>query len=82
MNKARHVSRRGALKLGAAAAALPFGAHPHGRRGWQGFHRLLGLGFPAGNEVMRKQVVAWAEKNKVDVRDRFHCQLRQQSPPG
>jgi len=71
MNKARHVSRRGALKLGAAAAALPL---VHIRTA--GAAGKVSIGFwdhwvPGGNEVMRKQVVAWAEKNKVDVQTDF-----------
>jgi ABC-type glycerol-3-phosphate transport system substrate-binding protein len=61
------VSRRGALKLGAAAAALPL---VHIRTA--GAAGKLAIGFwdhwvPAGNEVMQKQVNAWAEKNKVEV---------------
>ena len=65
------ISRRGALKLGAAAAALPL---VHIRTA--GAAGKLSVGFwdhwvPAGNDVMRKQVQAWADKNKVDVQVDF-----------
>ena len=67
MTRPRRVTRRNALKLGAAAAALPL---VHIRTA--GAAGKLAVGFwdhwvPAGNEVMRKQVKAWAEKNKVEV---------------
>jgi hypothetical protein len=67
MIKSRRVSRRGALKLGAAAAALPL---VHIRTA--GAAGKLAIGFwdhwvPAGNDIMQKQVNAWAEKNKVEV---------------
>jgi ABC-type glycerol-3-phosphate transport system substrate-binding protein len=64
----RHkVSRRGALKLGAVAAALPL---VHIRTA--GAAGKLTVGFwdhwvPKTNEVMTKQVKAWADKNKVEV---------------
>jgi ABC-type glycerol-3-phosphate transport system substrate-binding protein len=61
------LSRRGALKLGAAAATLPL---VHIRTA--GAAGKLSIAFwdhwvPAGNDVMRQQVQAWADKNKVDV---------------
>ena len=61
------VSRRGAIKLGAAAAALPL---VHIR--FAGAAGKLSLALwdhwvPAGNEAMKKLVTAWAEKNKVDI---------------
>jgi ABC-type glycerol-3-phosphate transport system substrate-binding protein len=67
MRKERQVSRRSALKLGAAAAALPL---VHIRTA--GAAGKLAMGFwdhwvPAGNAIMQKQVDAWAEKNKVEV---------------
>jgi len=67
MIKSKKVSRRGALKLGAAAAALPL---VHIRTA--GAAGKLAIGFwdhwvPAGNDIMQKQVNAWAEKNKVEV---------------
>jgi ABC-type glycerol-3-phosphate transport system substrate-binding protein len=68
---ARRVSRRQALKLGAAAAALPL---VHIRTA--GAAGKVSIGFwdhwvPAGNDVMQKQVNAWADKNKVDVQADF-----------
>ena len=65
------VSRRNALALGAAAAALPL---VHIRTA--GAAGKLSIAFwdhwvPAGNDVMRKQVQAWADKNKVDVEADF-----------
>ena len=73
-------SRRKALKLGAAAAALPL---VHIRTA--GAAGKLSIGFwdhwvPAGNDVMSKQVAAWAEKNKVDVQADFITSDRQQEP--
>ncbi len=61
------MSRRGALKLGAAAAALPL-VHIRTARA----AGKLAIAFwdhwvPGGNDIMQKQVNAWAEKNKVDV---------------
>jgi ABC-type glycerol-3-phosphate transport system substrate-binding protein len=60
-------TRRNALKLAGAAAALPL---VHIRTA--GAAGRLSIGFwdhwvPAGNEVMTRQVNAWAEKNKVEV---------------
>jgi ABC-type glycerol-3-phosphate transport system substrate-binding protein len=65
------VSRRQALKLGAAAAALPL---VHIRTA--GAAGKVSIAFwyhwvPAGNDVMTKQVNAWAEKNKVEVQADF-----------
>ena len=65
------VSRRKALKLGAAAAALPL---VHIRTA--GAAGKVSIGFwdhwvPGGNDVMQKQVDAWAEKNKVEVQADF-----------
>ena len=67
MRIARQVSRRGALQLGAAAAALPL---VHIRTA--GAAGKVSIGFwdhwvPGANAVMQKQVDAWAEKNKVEV---------------
>ena len=60
-------SRRGALKLAAAATALPL---VHIRTA--GAAGKLSLGFwdhwvPGANDVMKKQIDTWAEKNKVEV---------------
>jgi ABC-type glycerol-3-phosphate transport system substrate-binding protein len=63
----KRVTRRAALKLGAASAALPL---VHIRTA--GAAGKVAIGFwdhwvPGGNDVMQKQVNAWGEKNKVDV---------------
>jgi ABC-type glycerol-3-phosphate transport system substrate-binding protein len=65
------VSRRQAVKLGAAAAALPL---VHIRTA--GAAGKLNVGFwdhwvPGANDVMQKQVDAWAAKNKVEVNTDF-----------
>ncbi len=65
------VSRRNALKLGAAAAALPL---VHIRTA--GAAGKVSIGFwdhwvPAGNDVMKKQVAEWSDKNKVEVQADF-----------
>jgi ABC-type glycerol-3-phosphate transport system substrate-binding protein len=67
MRREGRVSRRSALKLGAAAAALPL---IHIRTA--GAAGKLAIGFwdhwvPAGNAIMQKQVDAWAAQNKVEV---------------
>lgn len=64
---AKHVSRRSALKLGAATVALPL---VHIRTA--GAAGKLAVGFwdhwvPGGNDVMRGIVNTWGEANKVDV---------------
>lgn len=65
------ISRRNALKLGVATAALPL---VHIRTA--GAAGKLSVGFwdhwvPTGNDVVRKQVNVWAEKNKVEVQCDF-----------
>lgn len=67
MSYRNRLSRRAALKLGAAASALPL---VHIRTA--GAAGKLAVGFwdhwvPGGNEIMQKQVDAWAGKNKVEV---------------
>ena len=67
MQRERRVSRRSALKLAAATAALPL---VHIRTA--GAAGKLAIGFwdhwvPGGNDIMQKQVNAWADKNKVEV---------------
>src|SRR4051794_17481018 len=67
MVTSRRIARRSALKMAGAAASLPF---VHIRTA--GAAGNLSVGFwdhwvPKGNEVMRNQVNAWAEKNKVNV---------------
>lgn len=65
--KAAKITRRSALKLAAGASALPW---VHIRTA--GAAGKLTIGFwdhwvPGANDVMKKQVDAWAEKNKVEV---------------
>ena len=67
MKSARRISRRNAIKLGAATAALPL---VHIRTAGAAGKLKLALWdhwVPAGNDAMRKVVGAWAEKNKVTV---------------
>src|SRR5437660_11403660 len=71
MSKPWSVSRRSAVKLGAAATALPL---VHIRTA--GAAGKLNVGFwdhwvPKGNQIMQKQVEAWAAKNKVEVQADF-----------
>lgn len=67
MSTSNRVSRRGALKLGAAATALPLVHIRTGRAAGR-----LSVGFwdhwvPAGSETLRKQCEAWAAKNQVEI---------------
>jgi ABC-type glycerol-3-phosphate transport system substrate-binding protein len=60
------VTRRQALRVGAAAAALPL---VHIRTA--GAAGKVSIGFwdhwvPGGNDVMQKQVETWAQKNQVE----------------
>jgi ABC-type glycerol-3-phosphate transport system substrate-binding protein len=62
-----NISRRGTVKLAAAAVALPL---VHIRTA--GAAGRLNIGFwdhwvPGANDIMQKQVDAWAAKNKVEV---------------
>lgn len=71
MIKTSRITRRRALKLGAAATVLPL---VHIRTA--GAAGKLNVGpwdhwVPAGNEVLRKQMEAWADKNKVEMRIDF-----------
>ncbi len=71
MTTCRGLTRRQALQIGAGAAALPL-VHIQ----TAGAAGRVSIGFvdhwvPNGNEVMRKQVAAWAEKNHVEVRADF-----------
>src|SRR5690348_18295437 len=71
MTTPNRISRRSALKFGAAAAALPL---VHIRTA--GAAGKVSIGFwdhwvPGGNDVMQKQCNAWAEKNKVEVNADF-----------
>ena len=67
MNRSRLVTRRTVVRTAAAVAALPL---VHIRSA--GAAGKLTVGFwdhwvPPANEAMKKQVIVWAEKNKVDV---------------
>ncbi|PPQ39038.1 ABC transporter substrate-binding protein [Rhodopila globiformis] len=67
MSKPPILTRRRAATLGAAAAALPL---VHIRTAAAAGKLLVGFWdhwVPGANNVMRQQVNAWAEKNKVDV---------------
>jgi ABC-type glycerol-3-phosphate transport system substrate-binding protein len=71
MIRSNRLSRRGALKLAAAAGALPL---VHIRTA--GAAGKLAIGFwdhwvPGGNDIMQKQVDAWAAQNKVEVQADF-----------
>ena len=66
MSKPRHVTRRTAMRIGAAAALPLIHIRTAGAAG------KLSLGFwdhwvPRTNDVLRQQVESWAAKNKVDV---------------
>ena len=79
MSKSTKVTRRTALKLGAATAALPL---VHIRTA--GAAGKVSIGFwdhwvPGGNDVMQKQCDAWAEKNKVEVQADFIASSGQQA---
>ena len=68
MTQMPRVTRRRALKLGAAAVALPL---VHIRTAGAAGKLSVGLWdhwVPAGNEAMKRQVEAWGEKNKVEVK--------------
>jgi ABC-type glycerol-3-phosphate transport system substrate-binding protein len=63
----RHVTRRRALKLGAAAATLPLvHIRTAGAAGKLSF-AIWDHWVPTGDVAMKKVVDEWAEKNKVDV---------------
>ncbi len=67
MTSSRPVTRRTALKIGAAATTLPL---VHIRTAHAAGKLTVGMWdhwVPAGNEAMKKQVQAWADQNKVDV---------------
>ncbi len=73
------VTRRTALKIGAATAALPL---VHIRTA--GAAGKVSIFFwdhwvPAGNDVIKKQVAAWSEKNKVDVQADFITSMGNQT---
>ena len=67
MPKSPRLTRRRALKLGAATTALPL---VHIRTA--GAAGKLSIGWwdhwvPRGDQILQKQIQTWADKNKVDV---------------
>ena len=71
MTTTGRITRRNALKIGAATAALPL---VHIRTAAAAGKLTVGFWdhwVPKGNEVMQKQVNAWADKNKVEVQVDF-----------
>lgn len=65
------ISRRKALKIGAASAALPLvHVRTAGAAGKVSIF-LWDHWVPAGNEVIKKQIAAWSDKNKVEVQVDF-----------
>ena len=71
MARRSRMSRRNAIRLGAATAALPLVHIRTGRAAGK-----LSVGFwdhwvPAGSEVLGKQCQAWAQKNQVDIKVDF-----------
>ncbi len=71
MTTPRPMTRRGALKLATAATALPL---VHIRTAGAAGKLSIGLWdhwVPGANDVMQKQVDAWANKNKVEVQVDF-----------
>jgi ABC-type glycerol-3-phosphate transport system substrate-binding protein len=71
MPKAIRVSRRAALKMGAATAALPLVHIRTGRAAGKLTIAFWDHWVPAGNDVMRAQCAAWGAKNQVDVQPDF-----------
>ena len=63
----RKITRRGALKLGAAATALPLVHIQTAGAAGKLTCALWDHWVPAGNDAMRKVVGEWATKNHVDV---------------
>lgn len=64
-------TRRKVLKVAAAAAALPLVHIRSGRAAGKVSIAFWDHWVPAGNDVMKKQVEAWAAKNQVDVQADF-----------
>jgi ABC-type glycerol-3-phosphate transport system substrate-binding protein len=65
------VSRRRALKLAAASAALPLVHIRTGRAAGKVTVGFWDHWVPAGNDVMKQQCAAWGAKNQVDVQPDF-----------
>ena len=76
------VTRRRALKLGAASAALPL---VHIRTAGAAGKLKLALWdhwVPSGDAALQKIVDAWAEKNKVEVQLDFLTAIGEKPVPG
>jgi len=71
MMKAHRVSRRTALKLGAASAALPLVHIRTGHAAGKVSVAFWDHWVPEANEVMKKQCAAFAAKNQVEVQADF-----------
>src|SRR5690242_13573371 len=65
------ISRRQALRIGAAATALPLVHISTAGAAGKLSCALWDHWVPAGNDAMRKVIAAWADKNKVDVQVDF-----------
>ena len=65
------VTRRKALKIAAAGAALPLVHIRTGRAAGKVSIAFWDHWVPAGNEAMKKQVDAWAKQNQVEVQADF-----------
>ena len=78
MRTPRRVSRRRALQLASASAALPLvHIRTAGAAGKLTF-AMWDHWVPTGNDAVRKVVDAWAQKNKVEVKHRFPVHDRRQ----
>jgi ABC-type glycerol-3-phosphate transport system substrate-binding protein len=71
MQNTRHVSRRTALKLGGASAALPLVHIRTGRAAGKLSIAFWDHWVPAGNDVMRTQCAAWGKQHQVEVQADF-----------
>jgi ABC-type glycerol-3-phosphate transport system substrate-binding protein len=71
MTKPVRVSRRNALKLGAAAAALPLVHVRTGHAAGKVSIAFWDHWVPAGNDIMKQQCAAFAKANNVDVQADF-----------
>jgi ABC-type glycerol-3-phosphate transport system substrate-binding protein len=67
MVKSSPITRRGALKLGAAATALPLVHIRSGRAAGKMSVAFWDHWVPKGNDVLQSQVDTWAKQNQVDV---------------
>ncbi|MBN9563089.1 MAG: carbohydrate ABC transporter substrate-binding protein [Alphaproteobacteria bacterium] len=67
MVKSSPITRRGALKLGAAATALPLVHIRSGRAAGKLSVAFWDHWVPKGNDVLQSQVNDWAKQNQVDV---------------